>query len=354
MLEKRFFTLFFIFNITLVFSQVNIKSFLPNGYVKDASVDYTEYLQDVLDNYDNIVFPDFPILINDTGLILRSSTKLDFEDGGRLVLKPSSKSHYAMLLIENVHDVIVQNAVIIGDRFNHKGKKGEWGMGIYIKGGTNILINNVSVSQCWGDGIDVTHSDKQNSENVIIREINLHKNRRNGITIGSGKNITLSEIDVSFTDGTLPTAGICIEPNNSKALLENLKISNIKSSNNGVGVSVGLMRYPSYEDRELSITISNLISINDSIGIVYGDYKRNYDVDFKKLVGLIEFKDIKIINPIFMGIKLFSPYGYEFSPYVVFKSIDIHIEDLIVKKNQRKLVENNKIRNIIFSNIKFN
>src|SRR5690606_11994065 len=56
----------------------DITQSLPAGYVKNGSVDYTQYIQKALDDHNKVMFPDFPILINDAGLSVRSNTKLFF------------------------------------------------------------------------------------------------------------------------------------------------------------------------------------------------------------------------------------------------------------------------------------
>src|SRR5690606_19325967 len=42
---------------------IKIENFLPKNYVKDGTVDYTNYLQKVLNENKNVVFPNFPIRI---------------------------------------------------------------------------------------------------------------------------------------------------------------------------------------------------------------------------------------------------------------------------------------------------
>ncbi len=50
-----------------------IEKALPVGYVKNGTVDYTSYIQTAINNNSNLVFPAFPILINDKGLNIGSN-----------------------------------------------------------------------------------------------------------------------------------------------------------------------------------------------------------------------------------------------------------------------------------------
>src|SRR5690606_36315193 len=138
---------------------IKIENFLPKNYVKDGTVDYTNYLQKVLNESKNVVFPNFPIRINDTGLVINSGSIILFPVNSKLVLGSSSKSNYEILRIHNKNNITLVNPTIIGDRDNHKGSKGEWGMGISIKDSEGLNIINPKISNCWGDGIYIGKSN---------------------------------------------------------------------------------------------------------------------------------------------------------------------------------------------------
>lgn len=353
MLRYRIVIIYLSFTL-ISYSQVKIVDFLPKDYVRDATKDYTEYLQEVLDKNDDVIFPGFPIMINDQGLKLKSNTKIDFEDGGEVRLKASDKTHYAIFLIEDVDNITLNNIVLVGDKDVHIGMKGEWGMGVYIKGGYNIKINNSKISNCWGDGIGIVRSKIRNSENIEIDNVFLDFNRRNGLTIGSGEDISINNLNISNSSGTLPMAGICIEPNNNLDVIERVVIKNVKTTNNNIGISLGFMNYPSSKEKSISIDISNLISKGDSIGVLYGDYRRNYDQGFKKLKGYIHLRNLQIIDFIKESIKLYSPYGYEFSPNVLFEDISINSKKYINQNNEWNRLKKYKIKNIEIKDIKKN
>ena len=126
--------------------------------------------------------------------------------------------------------------------------KGEWGHGIYVRGAENIKLININVSNCWGDGIAVAGYVEKNiyaSKNVSINSCVCDNNRRQGISIISCENLIIDNCITSNTNGTLPSAGIDIEPNqNENAILKNIKIQNHTSFNNdgsGIDVAIGFL-----------------------------------------------------------------------------------------------------------------
>jgi hypothetical protein len=231
---------------------------LPVGYVKDGSIDYTTYVQAALNKYSEIVFPAFPILVNDKGLLIPSNRKIWFKTGSVIKLKPTSLSSYKIFNIKNVTNVTLVNPVIIGDRQKHIGTEGEAGIGIKIYGtSSNINIYSPKVSYTWGDGIYI--GDK--SKTILIEKAWISKAGRNGITIVSGINVTLSNPYIQYSDRLNPMAGIDIEPNGTTDELQGIKISNPVTYKNGwTGIQVGMSQF--YYDNEIpkktiSIEVSN-------------------------------------------------------------------------------------------------
>lgn len=219
-----------------------IKS-LPSGFVKDGSVDYTLYLQEALNLHDNLVFPAFPILVNDNGLVIGSNKTISFLPGAKIILRPSSKKKYNIIKIDKATNVTINNAVIEGDRQTHLGTEGESGMGIGIYSSNNITINNPTVSYCWGDGIYLGSAAGAVAvnNNVKIYNARLLHNRRNGMSIITANQLLLSAPYAAYSDGVAPMCGIDFEPNSPDNELKNITVLNaVTESNMGPGISVGL------------------------------------------------------------------------------------------------------------------
>lgn len=205
----------------------------PKGYVKDASKDYTAVLQKVLLEHPVVVLPNFPIMVNGKGLSLPSNSILYFQSKTKLILAPNDYAEYQVLRIHDVKNVSVYNAVIVGDKYSHLGSKGEWGMGISIRGTQNIKIYNAKVSKCWGDGIYLGVTDKDNKNiNITLDNIISDDNRRNAMSVISAQNLYVNRMLVSNTSGTSPMAGIDLEPDSLTDEMKNLNFNNIISFNN--------------------------------------------------------------------------------------------------------------------------
>jgi hypothetical protein len=235
----------------------NIQNSLPSDFVKDGSVDYTKYVQDAISHHDSIVFPSFPILINDSGLTIGSNKVLTFLNGSKILLKSSQKTGYYILLIKNATNVTVNNAVIVGDRDTHIGKQGEWGMGLGIISSSNIVINNPNITDCWGDGIYLGETGKPNT-NITISNAYIKNNRRNGISVISVNGLKLISPYLGFENGTAPMSGIDLEPNGPQDELKNIEITDpVTENNKGEGILMFLDRMYSDTDKDVSITINN-------------------------------------------------------------------------------------------------
>lgn len=236
----------------------DLTQLLPKGYKKDGTVDYTKYIQQGLDEHSNVVFPDFPIQINDSGLELRSNSVILFPSNSKIVLRPSRKGRYEMLRIHGVDNVKVFFPVLDGNRGRHLGREGEWGHGISIYSSTNIEIFNPRVENCWGDGICISQlKNRSASENVNIYYPIIENNRRNGVTIASAKNLKLVKPVISNTYGTSPMAAIDIEPSSHNYILENVVLESPVTFHSRYGIILALSHLSGKNSKPVDITINN-------------------------------------------------------------------------------------------------
>jgi hypothetical protein len=249
----------------------NIENSLPSGYVKDGSRDYTTYIQKAILNNSHITFPAFPILINDTGLLIPSNRTLTFSEGSELRMKPSSKTGYKMLELRGVTNVTLINPVLKGDRRNHIGTSGEWGNGISINGGSNITVLSPKATEFWGDGIYIGVEQGVIPRNITIKDAFVKQNRRNGITVTAVDGLLLESPYAGFTDGTLPMAGIAFEPNTNKEEIKNVIINNPKTESNlGAGIFFSLGNLMGAGQKIVSVVVNNHTDVKSTIGVRAG------------------------------------------------------------------------------------
>ena len=240
-----------------------LENSLPVGYVKDGSVDYTTFVQAAVTQYSNIVFPAFPILVNDKGIIIGSNKTITFLPGSQLILKETTRSTYNILKISDADNIVLYNPVIIGDRNLHLATDGEAGMGIGIRGSSNVTIYGPKISECWGDGIYIGQSGGTNNcSNIVIKDAYLRKNRRDGISIIAVDSLVLDNIYAGYSDGTEPMSGINFEPNNPACEFKNVLVNNVRTEYNGSnGIQIGVKNMLGTTDKTTDFRIVNHVDV---------------------------------------------------------------------------------------------
>lgn len=298
----------------------DLTTVLPKGYQKDGKVDYTSYLQAGMDQHKSIVLPDFPVLVNDKGLTVGDDANIVFREHSKLLLQPTDKDTYEILRVHNVHNVNIYFAVIEGDRKNHMGTTGQWGMGIAVRAAKNVNIYAPRISNCWGDGIYVGGLQGTTNTGINIYNAMLDYNRRNGMSITSVNGLKLVAPVISNTYGQAPMSGIDIEPNNNKDVIDNITMENPVTLNNAKhGIVIALSRLIGVNPQQVDITISNHYDDGSSIAFSMGGLKTHYDVPPIK-------GNIEIINPIWKNnierpFRSYKPNGY--APVVKFTNVSV-------------------------------
>lgn len=119
---------------------------------------------------------------------------------------------------------------------------GEWRMGISIVGSSNISIKNLTIEGSGGDGIYIDgNKTKTFSNNILIENVVSRNNKRQGISIISAKDVIVRDSKFSHTKGTLPEAGLDIEPDSYKDIIQNIYFENCAfTNNNHSGIVLGL------------------------------------------------------------------------------------------------------------------
>lgn len=309
----------------------DLTELLPKGFSTKGNVDYTSYLQEGINQYDKVIMPNFTVLINDKGLKLRNNNHLLFQKNSVLVLKPTSKSQYSLLMIDGVQNVAVHYPKIIGDRKNHLGSKGQWGMGIWIKNSKNIQIFSPNISNCWGDGIYLGH-EKGSAVNENVKIVNgiIDNNRRNGISIISGRNIEINNVFISNTNGQNPQSGIDIEPNSNDDILEDIRLLNIETFNNTMnGIVVSIGNLSGQKKKVVSIEIDNHKDTYSYLGLSFLMSRHNSKGTMSNVAGTINLKNLTYNDP---GLASLMTYKGKKN-----NKVNINIENVNVLKRNRRV-----------------
>lgn len=237
--------------------------------------DVTNELQKIIDKHQIVVLPDREMYVNEKGLKLNSNQVLIFQKNTKLKSIPNDKTHFAVLIIDEIENIKIFNANILGERFEHLDNKGQWGMGIRIIASENVRIYNPVVKEMWGDGIYIGGRKEKPSKNIEVYNAHLDNNRRNALSITSADGVRLIKPLVANSSGQSPKAGIDIEPNSNDDIIDNITIDDPVCFYNPVyGIVVSLTRFPGTKAKQVNVNINNPLIVGGKYGIaVLGIYE---------------------------------------------------------------------------------
>lgn len=145
-------------------------------------------------------------------------------NGATIKIKPVADDYYHVIGAKG--NTRISNLTIIGERNEHVGTTGEWGMGIHLSNSNYAHIENVTVKNCWGDGIYIGSENSTTGENgcanVTITNCIIDNNRRNGISVINCDKFVIDGCTISNTNGKNPQSGVDIERNFENEITEGI------------------------------------------------------------------------------------------------------------------------------------
>lgn len=188
----------------------------------------------------------------ETGLLVEDNTTLEIK--GVITITPNSFVNYQIIRVHGDNIVVKGRGILMGDRDNHIGEKGEWGMGIDVSQASNVQIKDLTIRDCWGDCVYIG----KKSNNITVDNCNLYGSRRQGISVTDAMNITIKNCQIYNIFGTLPGFAIDVEPNKN-CKVENVVIENVTMSN-----CIGGVQLNGHAERSLvkNITVKNCMIYN--------------------------------------------------------------------------------------------
>lgn len=139
-------------------------------------------------------------------------------------------------------------------------RTGEFRHCLAIEGATNVTIDGIQCNDSGGDGAYIGVGRQGYSANIKILNSGFDNNRRQGLSLISGRNIVISNCTFTNTSGTAPSAGIDIEPNRASDFLQDIVIDSSSSiGNEGSGLVFGIQRLNATSP-PISIKVSNFKS----------------------------------------------------------------------------------------------
>ncbi|WP_447754555.1 right-handed parallel beta-helix repeat-containing protein [Sphingopyxis fribergensis] len=231
------------------------------------------------------------------GLGIPSGSRWVMHPDTRFKAIPNASDSYTLLHLWNASDVVIEGcgARMIGDRDEHTGVGGEFGMGVRIQGSSDITIRDLHIEDCWGDGWYVGSTSEQNHcRNVHLEKISSSRARRNGLSLISARGFRCIDGRFIDTNGTLPEYGIDIEPNFPTDFLEDIEFVRPFTENCagfGIGIFLNAME-----------GASNPVGIRLIGHTDYGSNSAFAPSRAVNIPGLIEYIDAKSVNAVGPGI----------------------------------------------------
>lgn len=157
--------------------------------------------------------------------------------------KPGFLPGQKLLNIINVSNVRIRGS---GARSTFKMLKSEYTSGEYrhclnIEGATSVFISGISCNDSGGDGVYIGGGKQGYSSNIRIEDSIFDNNRRQGLSIVSGRDVSIKRCRFSNSNGTAPSDGIDIEPNGPSDQLNAITIedsSTFGNAGNGLAIDV--------------------------------------------------------------------------------------------------------------------
>lgn len=211
------------------------------GAIGDGKADDTQAIKNAVSAIGNgisvlhfpagtyLVTEDIPLVSN---MILQG-------DGYNAIIKRAGNAlkTYNILSCKSLNNVTIRNIHIQGERYEHEGTEGEWGMCINLMDCTNVIIEHCKLTDGWGDGVYVGTDSGEGCKNICIDNCIIDYNRRNGVSVIECDGFRLRNSLVTNTDGTNPKAGIDFEPNEADQKLVNCLVENCVFYGNLIDIS---------------------------------------------------------------------------------------------------------------------
>ena len=133
----------------------------------------------------------------------------------------------------------------------------EYRHSISIRQCSNISIKGLILDESGGDGMHIGSEGLGINNNIFIEDVKFINHYRQGLSITSAQNLTVKNCYFANTQGTLPEAGIDIEPDLPTQSIVNVKIQNCAFENNGwAGIALALINLNT-TSTPVSIEITN-------------------------------------------------------------------------------------------------
>lgn len=173
--------------------------------------------------------------------LLIGSDKNIWFDNCTIKLNKALTDYYNVIAIKDAENVVINGwCRIQGDKDEHEAVTYYHGYGVCVASSKNVHIANMVIEKCMADGMLVGNvfsntsnfieGHKMFSENIVIDNCDISNCGRQGISIISAKNCTVSNCRFNNIQGN-PGAAIDVEPDMETQFIENVSIVNCLAEN---------------------------------------------------------------------------------------------------------------------------
>ena len=176
------------------------------------------------------------------GITIRSNTNVRLHENAVLKNIPVNGDYYVIVDITGAENVSFSGGQIRGDRHT---EHGEWGYGINVTNSQNVLIENVKVYDCLGDGISFNGRNtakipnRNTSYDCIVKKCEVYNCRRLALAIAGAERLVVDSCVFMNTHGTEPQCAIDIELDIMPGSNKDIEIKNCVMQDNAKGIIWG-------------------------------------------------------------------------------------------------------------------
>ena len=173
---------------------------------------------------------------------------------------------------------------------------GEGRHALSILSGDEVRVEGFTVTDSGGDGMYIAASNGVPSRNIYIDNMIFDNHRRQGMSIINAENVWVSNSTFMNTNGTLPEAGVDLEPNNSDEILVNINFDRCRFINNGHAGFLIATHKLTADSEPISVNVTNsYFSMNHDAENRYQDGEIAFGAHVTNPVdGIVRFENIEI------------------------------------------------------------
>lgn len=172
-MKKLIFILTLFTAVPVSHAQLSVADFLPEGFVRDGSVNYSDAIQRAIDKAGELrttlIFPPMTFLVDEKGLTLRSNITLSMY-GARFVIDENSADDGQVFFGQDIANLNLLGGEIAG------GRK-EWPEGVNIRGiylqgrSQHIRIRDMYIHDMSSNGIGVFGEEENPARDIWVNNV---------------------------------------------------------------------------------------------------------------------------------------------------------------------------------------